>query len=444
MPDDTPDNYNFLDDAEDDGPDFLRTTTTGNLPSKSSTKSREEPKPAAAAAAPAAAAGADPAVKKDNRVYKWAGEDDDAIVEDDEEKDETHLLAPETSPETGRFSLSGVSLDEEQDWKSEGAGAEHVLRRPNTADLTDLAGNPIAPPASPGAAEEEPETSHTPPPEEYVWEGDLEEAPAAAAPEAKSKPKPKKPADRRLEFLDAGTQTLTAEEVPIITAGGPPPVTEQDGRRGKPSKFGRAPKTREPRARGARQPAKLSVGAIIGVVLAVLAVGGAAAVLSMRHTSVQLTEQPVITILGAPELSISYPRPQGWMKKPLSEFGIPGSGVYILSDTSFITVTVANATETTKLEDIHAAGKNILAKKFPGLSDGQTQTYGTRDGGIGTYTEWTTKGDFFHEGMHGYRVSILNGGRSFMMFCGCPEKNWKVLKPAFGESINRVGTAPPQ
>ena len=40
--------------------------------------------------------------------------------------------------------------------------------------------------------------------------------------------------------------------------------------------------------------------------------------------------------------------------------------------------------------------------------------------------------------LHGYRVTVLGGERRFTILCRCPQRNWKILEPAFLRVIQSV------
>jgi hypothetical protein len=73
------------------------------------------------------------------------------------------------------------------------------------------------------------------------------------------------------------------------------------------------------------------------------------------------------------------------------------------------------------------------------FSDYQEKTPVTVQSGLGQcrVAEFTA-GSGFGGKVHGFRAAMLSNDRAIIVVCYCPEKSWKMLKPAFEKVITSV------
>ena len=92
------------------------------------------------------------------------------------------------------------------------------------------------------------------------------------------------------------------------------------------------------------------------------------------------------------------------------------------------------------VQKLHLMDVKQLASDLPGYKENDPQPFTSTAFGDSRVSEWTADGG----SLHGYRVTMLTHEREITVICICPERNWKVLEPAFLHVINSVkaGTGP--
>ena len=89
------------------------------------------------------------------------------------------------------------------------------------------------------------------------------------------------------------------------------------------------------------------------------------------------------------------------------------------------------------VEGLHLTGVKRMSERYGDYDEQPMQTLQTPLG-EGRISEWTGTGGAMAGKLHGYRVTVLGGGRRFTILCRCPQRNWKILEPAFLRVIQSV------
>lgn len=88
------------------------------------------------------------------------------------------------------------------------------------------------------------------------------------------------------------------------------------------------------------------------------------------------------------------------------------------------------------VEQLHKMDQADLTSKYQDYAEKPMHAFNAQTGDA-RLSEWTGVGDGGTH-MHGYRVTLLTKDVRIRLICRCPEKNWKILQPAFVKMIHSV------
>ncbi len=207
-------------------------------------------------------------------------------------------------------------------------------------------------------------------------------------------------------------------------------------------------------------PPKAQAAAVSGTslyaVLGVVVVGIVALTFALHNLKPKLVPAPAAyKPYTALDGSFVCDRPVGWKTK---EAGMPGGSramVSFSSDKVLVRVEadatkmmIANATETNPLastpfakivpmvQKMHDQDMQQWVDALPNYKEKPAEPYQSKFGDA-RVSEWTaSKGNIK---LHGYRVTMAGTDRAVSVFCLTPERNWKILEPAFQRIITSVG-----
>ena len=203
-------------------------------------------------------------------------------------------------------------------------------------------------------------------------------------------------------------------------------------KRGKGNKREKRVSSRPPRSAQQNKVLYICIG------IGVLVIGCATYLISVKAPNSEVLPVPdSYAQYIVPDQHVQIQRPVGWLTQPLT--GGP-QGISITKGVASIQISDEAAAPTAKLDTLHDDGKQALAAKYANYAEQPKLSFAIQ-AGDGRMSEWTAGGGFFHEKLHGYRVTILSAGRRVTVICACADNSWKTLKPAFAYVINGLAVA---
>jgi hypothetical protein len=95
------------------------------------------------------------------------------------------------------------------------------------------------------------------------------------------------------------------------------------------------------------------------------------------------------------------------------------------------------------VERLHAMKGRDRAKVFAKYKESPMQVLQSAYGD-GRFSEFTHKGDFFTQKIHGYRATLLGGERGVTVICQCPEADWPNLMQAYQRVLGSIAAGTQQ
>ncbi len=205
------------------------------------------------------------------------------------------------------------------------------------------------------------------------------------------------------------------------------------------------------------KPQVISVsGTSLYAVLGVVVVGIVALTFALHNLKPKMVPAPAAyKAYTALDGSFVCDRPVGWKTK---EAGSPGGSramvtfesdkvvIEVESDASKLLTANSNvanpyaATPFAKVlplvEQMHQKDVAQWMDALPNFKDTKAEPFDSKFGDA-RVSEWTaSKGNIK---LHGYRATMASSDREISVFCLTPERNWKILEPAFQRIITSVG-----
>lgn len=287
--------------------------------------------------------------------------------------------------------------------------------------------------------------------------GELEEAEGDVRYDLAGNPLPRAARPAAPVGLNDPPPTRPVSAPPARPSGEPPPPLPDFGA---PAVWTPPPGYISPPGFNSAPPPKAQVSAVAGTqlyaVLGVVVVGIVALTFALHNLKPKLVPAPAAyKPYTALDGSFVCDRPIGWKTKEAGMSGGSRAMVSFSSDKVLIRVEsdatkmmIASIGDTNPLastpfakivpmvQKMHDQDMQQWVNALPNFKEKPAEPYQSKFGDA-RVSEWTaSKGNIK---LHGYRVTMAGTDRAVSVFCLTPERNWKILEPAFQRIITSVG-----